>query len=170
MTVLQVNDGQGAEAAVTIVEESNSDDVPNLKGDWHNIFLLILLYIMQGIGTSIYIGVPIILQGNKHVTYKDQAFLSLVAWPNSLRIILAPLVDALYIQKVGRRKSWLIPVYFLIGGCFIYMGINIEEWIPADRGKPNILKLFYPMLFIQVLVATQFIVIDSWVLTILKKF
>ncbi|XP_060850017.1 acetyl-coenzyme A transporter 1-like isoform X2 [Rhopalosiphum padi] len=93
----------------------------------------------------------------------------MVAWPNSLRIILAPLVDALYIQKVGRRKSWLIPVYFLIGGCFIYMGINIEDWIPADRGKPNILKLFYPILFIQVLVATQFIVIDSWVLTMLKK-
>lgn len=50
------------------------------------------------------------------------------------------------------------------------MGINIEDWIPADRGKPNILKLFYPILFIQVLVATQFIIIDSWVLTMLKKF
>ncbi|XP_026811484.1 acetyl-coenzyme A transporter 1-like isoform X2 [Rhopalosiphum maidis] len=93
----------------------------------------------------------------------------MVAWSYSFRIILAPLVDALYIQKVGRRKSWLIPGYFLIGGCFIYMGMNIEDWIPADRGKPNILRLFYPMLFIHALVATQFIVIDSWVLTMLKK-
>jgi len=72
MAVPQEKDGQGAVAAVTVVEESNSADVPNLKGDWHNIFVLILLYIIQGIGTSVYIGVPIILQGNKNVTYKDQ--------------------------------------------------------------------------------------------------
>ncbi|XP_060850764.1 acetyl-coenzyme A transporter 1-like isoform X2 [Rhopalosiphum padi] len=65
--------------------------------------------------------------------------------------------------------SNLADVPNLKGGCFIYMGINIEEWIPADRGKPNILKLFYSILFVQTLVATQFIVIDSWVLTMLKK-
>ncbi|XP_026804389.1 acetyl-coenzyme A transporter 1-like [Rhopalosiphum maidis] len=169
MTVLQVEDGQGSLTAVTVVDESNSTDVPNLKGDWHNIFVLILLYTMQGFGTSLTIGVPIILQGNKNVTYKDQALITMATWPFSLKMIWAPLVDALYIQKVGRRKSWLLPVQILMGGCFIYMGINIEEWISADRGKPNILKLFYPILFVQALVATQFIVIDSWVLTMLKK-
>ncbi|XP_026804625.1 acetyl-coenzyme A transporter 1-like [Rhopalosiphum maidis] len=169
MTESQTEDEQGSLTSVTVVDESNSTDVPNLKGDWHNIFVLLLLYTIQGIGASLTIAVPIILQGNKNVTYKDQALISLSTWPNSLKMMWAPLVDAIYIQKVGRRKSWLLPVQFLIGGCFIYMGMNIEDWIPADRGKPNILKLLYPILFIQTLVATQFIVIDSWVLTMLKK-
>lgn len=44
-----------------------------------------------------------------------QALFSLVAWPFSLKIIWAPLVDALYLQTVGRRKSWLIPVQCLMG-------------------------------------------------------
>lgn len=44
-----------------------------------------------------------------------QALFSLVAWPFSLKIIWAPLVDALYLQSVGRRKSWLIPVQCLMG-------------------------------------------------------
>jgi len=41
----------------------------------------------------------------------------MTTWPYSLKIMWAPLVDALYIQKVGRRKSWLLPVQILIGRC-----------------------------------------------------
>lgn len=46
---------------------------PNLKGDRLNIFLLILLYIMQGIPFGFSISaLPIILQSKKVVTYGEQ--------------------------------------------------------------------------------------------------
>lgn len=32
-----------------------------------------------------------------------------------MKIIWAPLVDALYIQRIGRRKTWLISVMYLMG-------------------------------------------------------
>jgi len=44
-----------------------------------------------------------------------QALYSLTKWPFSLKLLWAPLVDALYVQKFGRRKSWLLPVQYLIG-------------------------------------------------------
>ncbi|CAH1738886.1 unnamed protein product [Aphis gossypii] len=155
--------------SLTAVDDSNSADVPNLKGDWHNLFVLLLLYTMQGIaGTGLCIGIPVLLQINKNVTYKEQALFSMVTWPYSLKMLWAPLVDALYVQKMGRRKSWLIPVQYLIGGCFIYMGKNIDEWLP-ETGKPDVLKLFYVVFFVQTLVATQDIVVDAWALTMLKK-
>lgn len=44
----------------------------DLKGDWLNFFLLILLYIMQGIPLGLAAAVPILLQSNKNVSYKDQ--------------------------------------------------------------------------------------------------
>lgn len=47
-----------------------------------------------------------------------QALLSIIAWPYSLKIIWAPIVDALYIQRIGRRKSWLIPLQLLMGTLF----------------------------------------------------
>ncbi|XP_050058688.1 acetyl-coenzyme A transporter 1-like isoform X2 [Aphis gossypii] len=167
--VLQAKDPSKNLAPLTIVDDSNSADVPNLKGDWHNIFVLVLLYTMQGIaGLGLSVGIPALLQINKNVTYKDQALFSMVTWPFNLKMMWAPLVDALYVQKIGRRKSWLIPVQYLIGGCFIYMGKNIDEWLP-ETGKPDILKMFYLIFFVSILVATQDIVVDAWALTMLKK-
>ncbi|CAI6348089.1 unnamed protein product [Macrosiphum euphorbiae] len=70
---------------------------------------------MQGIPYGLALAMPIILQNNKNVSCKDQAIFSLVAWPYSLKLIWAPLVDSLYVQKMGRRKSWLILVQYSIG-------------------------------------------------------
>jgi len=55
-----------------VVEDSNSAEKPNLKGDWLNFFLLLLLYTMQGIPYGLALAMPIILQSYKDVSYKDQ--------------------------------------------------------------------------------------------------
>lgn len=47
-------------------------DKPNLKGDWLNIFILLLLYTLQGLQLGLTSAIPILLQSNKNVTYQDQ--------------------------------------------------------------------------------------------------
>lgn len=47
-------------------------DKSNLKGDWLNFFLLILLYTIQGLPLGLAIALPIIFQSKKMVTYKEQ--------------------------------------------------------------------------------------------------
>jgi PAT family acetyl-CoA transporter-like MFS transporter 1 len=44
-----------------------------------------------------------------------QALYSFSGYPFSIKLLWAPLVDAFFIQKLGRRKSWLIPTQILIG-------------------------------------------------------
>jgi len=44
-----------------------------------------------------------------------QALYSITRWPFGLKLLWAPLVDALYVKKFGRRKSWLMPVQYSIG-------------------------------------------------------
>jgi len=44
----------------------------NLKGDWINFFLLLLLYIMQGLPLGISGSISVLLQSKKNVTYNDQ--------------------------------------------------------------------------------------------------
>ncbi|XP_060878681.1 acetyl-coenzyme A transporter 1-like [Metopolophium dirhodum] len=168
MTVPQLKDELENLTAVAVVDDSNSVEKPNLKGDWLNFFLLLLLYTMQGIPFGLASAMPIILQSNKNVSYNDQALFSLVAWPDSLKLIWAPLVDSLYVQKMGRRKSWLIPVQYLMGACFIYMAGNIDEWLPETR-KPDILKLVSVFFLTNFLASTLDIVVDGWSLTMLKK-
>lgn len=43
----------------------------NLKGDWMNIFLLLLLYTMQGLPLGFSAAVVILLKNNKSITYND---------------------------------------------------------------------------------------------------
>ncbi|CAH1724867.1 unnamed protein product [Aphis gossypii] len=142
---------------------------PNLKGDRLNVFLLILLYIMQGIPFGFSISaLPIILQSKKVVTYGEQALLSYILWPYSLKLLWAPLVDVHYIQCIGKRKSWLLSVQYLTGVFLLYAANNINDWIP-EKGKPNILILTCVFFVLNLLVSTQNIVVDSWALTMLKK-
>lgn len=143
-------------------------DKPDLKGDWLNVLILLLLYTIQGLQLGLTSAIPILLQSNKNVSYQDQAVFSLVMWPYTLKLLWAPLVDAVYIKKIGRRKSWLIPVQFIMGSFFLYIANDINDLLP-ETGKPNIEKLVRVFFVATFLVATQDIIVDGWALTMLKK-
>jgi len=72
MTVPKLEDELENLTTVAVVDDSNSAEKPNLKGDWLNFFLLLLLYTMQGIPFGLALVMPIILQSKKNVSYKDQ--------------------------------------------------------------------------------------------------
>lgn len=54
------------------IEDATYFTKTNLKGDWLNFFLLLLLYTMQGMSVGIAKTMPILLQTNKNVTYTNQ--------------------------------------------------------------------------------------------------
>ncbi|CAI6365998.1 unnamed protein product [Macrosiphum euphorbiae] len=141
---------------------------PNLKGDWLNFFMLLLLYTMQGLPLGLSSAIPILLQSKKDTSYQDQALFSLVIWPFSLKLLWAPLLDSLYVHKIGKRKSWLIPVQYLIGTILLYLGSSIDILLP-ETGKPNVMVLVYLFFITNFLSATQDIAVDGWALTMLNK-
>ena len=89
----------------------------NLKGDKVNIVLLFFLYILQGVPIGIKMSMPLMLQ-RLNVPYSDQAIFSISRYPYSMKVLWAPIVDALFIPKFGRRKSWIIPTQYLTGNYF----------------------------------------------------
>ncbi|XP_060835227.1 acetyl-coenzyme A transporter 1-like [Rhopalosiphum padi] len=160
---------QQDEPTKSVVENDLIIAKTNLKGDWSNIFLLLFLYMMQGIPLGLVHAIPLFLQSKQNVTYKDQTLFGLVTWPFGLKLLWAPLIDSLYIQKIGRRKSWLIPIQLLMGICFFYMALSIDDLFPETNKKPNILKLVLLMFLCNFLAATQDIAVDGWALTLLQK-
>lgn len=55
------------------VKNDSMSAKPNLKGDWLNFFLLMLLYTIQGVPFGFSAGaLPLIMQNKKGVSYKDQ--------------------------------------------------------------------------------------------------
>ncbi|XP_072317293.1 acetyl-coenzyme A transporter 1 [Eucyclogobius newberryi] len=139
----------------------------SVRGELGNISLLLFLYVMQGIPLGLAGSIPLILQG-KHASYKDQAFFSFVFWPFSLKLFWAPLVDALYFTKFGRRKSWLVPTQYLIGMFMIWLSFTVNELLQREGG-PDIVTLTAVFFMLSFLAATQDIAVDGWALTMLSR-
>ena len=135
--------------------------------------------------------VPLVLTA-RLVSYNDQAVFSLVSLPYSLKLLWAPIVDALYLSnrhpnslgnrlKLGRRKSWVIPVQFLSALVMLLISSTVDELLGDDLSKLSsfeqranakpvqIVMLTLLFLFLYVLMATQDIAVDAWALTMLSK-
>ena len=108
------------------------NDKHNVKKDLHNIILLMFLYTLQTIPMGLTGSLPYILSSRK-VSYAQQGTFSLAFWPFSMKLLWAPIVDAIYFKKFGRRKSWLIPLQFFIGSYLIFFSDYIKQLLDLDR-------------------------------------
>lgn len=132
--------------------------------DWSSISILLFLYTLQGLPLGLISSIPLIIQ-EKSASYNQQARFSLAGWPFSLKLLWAPLVDALYVKRIGRRKSWLIPVQYLIGITLFTLSYQVDDLI--DTLEIGWLTVYF--FFLNFLTATQDMAVDGWALTMLKK-
>ncbi|CAN9234467.1 unnamed protein product [Alternaria alternata] len=139
------------------------------KKDQSNFLLLVLLYFLQGIPMGLAHGsVPFLLKHN--VSYAAIGVFSLAAYPYSLKLLWSPIVDAVWSPKVGRRKSWILPIQTISGFSMIWLGRNINRMMKeageTDSGVWTFTWWWFALVF---LCATQDIAVDGWALTLLSK-
>jgi hypothetical protein len=133
--------------------------------DRPQFMLLVLLYLLQGIPVGLGFGsIPFLLKSK--LSYSQVATFSLASYPYSLKLLWSPIVDALYFKKIGRRKSWIIPIQLISGITLITLGNSMDELLlePAE----NLTKITWTFFFLVFLCATQDIAVDGWALTILS--
>lgn len=147
-----------------IVHHSHGD----IRGDEKKIVILFFLYLLQGIPLGLSNTIPMILQ-NRGASYRQQAEFSLVQWPFSLKLLWAPIVDSIFSRKFGRRKTWLIPTQYLVGMFMLLLSGSVEHWLGDEHRAPNVGILTVMFFILNVLAATQDIVVDGWALTMLQR-
>lgn len=157
----------------TVSNHDNSEDFTSgclaayrrFLSDWRSILILLFLYTLQGLPLGLITSIPLIIQ-EKSASYSQQARFSLAGWPFSLKLLWAPLVDALYLKRIGRRKSWLIPVQYLIGVTLVVLSYQVDHLI--DTLQIGMLTAYF--FFLNFLTATQDMAVDGWALTMLKRY
>ena len=150
----------------------------NLRGDWLNIFILLVLYSLQGVPMGFASTIPLIMK-ERGVSYSAIGMFALSSWPFSLKLFWAPIVDSVYSEGVGRRKTWLLPTQIIIGVLLVLISFKFETWIAGDgsvggagggpNGGVNIVALTGSFFALYFLCATQDIAVDGWALTILRE-
>merc|ERR1719447_1071468 len=160
---------QEEEEEVLIEQEEEEEEMVTEKkgvaGDERNIAVLLFLYVLQGIPLGLAAAIPLILT-NKNVSYKQQAEFSFAYWPFSVKLLWAPIVDSLYVASFGRRKTWLVPVQYLIGVTMFVLSVKVEDYLGEHPDVTTLTAMFF---FLNFLAATQDIAVDGWALTMLQR-
>ena len=144
-----------------------------LSKDLHHIVLLMFLYFLQCIPLGLIGSLPYILSSRK-VSYADQGTFSFALWPFSLKLLWAPIVDSIFVRKIGRRKSWLIPIQYIIGFYMIFFADYIKNILDSEKtntqaGSGSIFTLAIIFFVLSFLASIQDICVDGWALTMLSK-
>lgn len=136
--------------------------------DQRNFMLLVLLYFLQGVPMGLASGsVPFLLK--EHLSFGEIGVFSLASYPYSLKLFWSPIVDAVWSPKVGRRKSWILPIQLMSGFGMLYLGSMIEDLMSTTGkpGGPTIWNFTGWWFFLVFMCATQDIAVDGWALTLL---
>ncbi|GAB4813183.1 hypothetical protein N2152v2_000229 [Parachlorella kessleri] len=135
----------------------SSPERPTLREEWRSVALLVLLYMIQGVPLGLSMGsMPFLMQSR--VSYTQIGIFSLASYPYSFKLLWSPIVDSVYSSRLGRRKSWIVPLQFLSAVVMLGWG----GWVEArlDSGDAwAVTALFFCL----------DIAVDGWALTLLSK-
>lgn len=160
-------DDEPPQTPMTPNPNSSFFDLPGQ--DKRNFLLLVLLYFLQGIPMGLASGsVPFLLK--EHLSYSQIGVFTLASYPYSLKLLWSPIVDAIWSPKLGRRKSWILPIQVCSGVWMLYLGGQVKDMmIKAGASDGSGVRIFtWWWFFLVFLCATQDIAVDGWALTLLS--
>ncbi|BGP58315.1 hypothetical protein JCM8202v2_005976 [Rhodotorula sphaerocarpa] len=134
--------------------------------DKRALALLVALYLLQGIPVGLAFGsIPFLLRAK--LSYSQIGIFTLCTYPYSLKLLWSPIVDSIFSPKLGRRKSWIVPIQTIVGLMFWWLGGHVQDMMEVDEPNVRVLTgLFFTLVFFA---ATQDIAVDGWALTLLSK-
>ena len=130
-----------------------------------NFLMLCLLYFMQGVPMGLATGsVPFLLKS--HLSFGQIGVFSLASYPYSLKLLWSPIVDAVWSQRVGRRKSWIVPIQALSGVGMLWLGRRVEAMMVSagENDGAGVWGFTSWWFFLVFMCATQDIAVDGMVL------
>ena len=146
--------------------ESEGESGLSSPRDRRAFAILVLLYLLQGIPLGLTFGtLPFLLKPK--MSYSQLGVFSLATWPYSLKLLWSPIVDAWFIRRWGRRKSWIVPVQAIVGLGLWLIGGRIESWLNEDIIDVHFITTVFMCLILAA--ATQDIAVDGWALTLLSQ-
>lgn len=87
--------------------------------------LILPLDLLQGIPVGLAFGsIPFLLRAK--LSYSQIGIFTLCTYPYSLKLLWSPIVDSLFHPKLGRRKSWIVPVQTIVGVLLWWLGSNVQ--------------------------------------------
>ncbi|UKK01385.2 hypothetical protein MACK_002199 [Theileria orientalis] len=148
--------------------------------DVGNLSFLTILYILQGIPLGLWSTIPILL--NNRVSNFKIGLMTVATLPFSLKLLWAPVMEYYYVDKLGKRKTWVILSQISSGLLMFYGSFKgrMDKWLfpehlhivtpdtKYDHDQIKLFKIFLFFFILSFLVATQDTALDSWAIAMLR--
>lgn len=96
---------------------------------------LLIADLLQGIPVGLAFGsIPFLLRAK--LSYSQIGIFTLCTYPYSLKLLWSPIVDSIFSPKLGRRKSWIVPIQTIVGVLFWWLGNNVQQMMEVVREEP----------------------------------
>lgn len=126
--------------------------------DQRNFALLVLLYFLQGVPMGLAMGsVPFLLKSR--LSYGEIGVFSLASYPYSMKLLWSPIVDAIWSKRMGRRKSWIVPIQTLSAIMLLWLGANADKLMAEASSK--LYTFTFVFFSLVMLCATQDVAVDG---------
>lgn len=102
-----------------------------------------------------------------HFTLFYFSYIFLYVHTYSLKLLWSPIVDSVYWKRIGRRKSWIIPMQTIIALFFFGIGSTVDDVLEDDNLDVYHVTFWFVALIL--CAATQDIAVDGWALELLPK-
>jgi len=127
--------------------------------------ILMILYTIQGIAQG-YFGRTInVLFIEKGAHSSDLGTLSFALMPYSFKFLIAPFMDTYYNKKMGKRKTYIIPMQYLFSIICFILSFSLSDEIKERKTKS---VLFFGVLT-NIIMAVQDVAVDGWALSIMSR-
>lgn len=90
---------------------------------------------------------------------KDVGIFTMCLIPFSFKFLWSPLLDYYFIEKIGKRKTYILPLHIIMS-CLLFYLSTIEL---------TLLNIFYVYFIISLCISTSDTAIDGWQVTLLDN-
>lgn len=119
----------------SVVGIRNGDPLPATEAmtreEKKYIFFLTIFFFLLGLPQGFFSGIGLMLMANGAtmnqlgiLEYNILVILGLAGLPYSLKIFVAPVIDTFYSRRIGKRRSYILPCFYLQGAIFLIMAIS----------------------------------------------
>ncbi|KAL4477488.1 hypothetical protein ABPG74_002638 [Tetrahymena malaccensis] len=147
------------------VEQHEKKPQPLTSKEKKGILLLLVLYTIQGFPIGFFGGAVQLLLTEAGISMTQLAELSVVLYPFTFKFLLAPFQDAHYFKSFGKRKSYIIPIQYLMAILFFVVSLNIDDLL-KNKEVSSLIVFGFIAIFLS---SQQDIAVDGWVLTIFES-
>jgi PAT family acetyl-CoA transporter-like MFS transporter 1 len=76
-----------------------------------------------------------LLLSSAGLSYSQVGLFALCSYPYAAKLLWSPLVDAKFSKKLGRRKSWILPLQAALACLMLYLSMHVDACLTDVRER-----------------------------------